>query len=260
MECATSIHFLRGFSARKPFADLDTILTESSLIRRWTNLVLFPDERPKSSITSQQARNCAPGEFAGLGHIEQAVAVRLRFGERQLLLPFALLLGNFQVQLNGRSMTALGRDFLVIAVSSPAITGFPGKEGAPKECRHHYDNKDGCPQYPRYAQCQHSGSMNNTNASRCQDHQRIISAPDFPTLEVFGAQMPAAKKDGSKAFAVERAHRANAAEGIKRPVCLPEDFLQESCFVFPIVAIALVIDGERCAFVFEQVGRHAADG
>lgn len=87
-----------------------------------------------------------------------------------------------------------------------------------------------------------------------------MRTPDFPALEMCGAQMPAAKKDRSKAFAVERAHRANAAERINRPVCLPEDFLQESCFAFLIVAIALEIDGERCAFVFEQVGRHAADG
>jgi len=96
-------------------------------------------------------------------------SVDIRSGDKHLSLRVALPFGSLQVQLNRPLMTAVGRDSPVIATSSPTITGFPGKEGAPKECRHHCDNKDGRPQYPRCAQGQHSGSMNNTNVSRCQD-------------------------------------------------------------------------------------------
>ena len=53
-------------------------------------------------------------------------------------------------------------------------------------------------------------------------------------------------------------HRDAQARAINDPVCLPEDFLQESRFDLSIVGVALVIDGDRRALVFEDgVGDNA---
>lgn len=98
--------------------------------------------------------------------------VDIRSGERQLSRPVPLFLGNLQVQLNGRSVPALGRDSPVIAVSPPTPTGFSGKQRTPEECRRQRDDECECPQCPWCAQGQHSGSMNSAKASRCQDHHQ----------------------------------------------------------------------------------------
>ena len=89
-----------------------------------------------------------------------------------LSLPVALFPGNLQVQLNGRSLPALGRDFPVITVSSPTPTGFSGKHRTPEVCSRHRDDKCECPKCPWCAQGQHSGSMNSAKTSRCQDHHQ----------------------------------------------------------------------------------------
>ena len=94
-----------------------------------------------------------------------------------LSLPVALFPGNLQVQLNGRSMPALGRDFPVITVSSPTPTGFSGKHRTPEVCSRHRDDKCECPKCPWCAQGQHSGSMNSAKTSRCQDHHDDRFAP-----------------------------------------------------------------------------------
>src|SRR6266702_8999871 len=94
-----------------------------------------------------------------------------------LSLPVALFPGNLQVQLNGRSMPALGRDFPVITVSSPTPTGFSGTHRTPEVCSRHRDDKCECPKCPWCAQGQHSGSMNSAKTSRCQDHHDDRFAP-----------------------------------------------------------------------------------